>query len=128
IDALHLGLVLLVDLQLTTRVGGDANGLQVEPIRVAGAAIRPEYDIALDALTRLQVGNDVIIVILEVVQLLVVAAAHAEVAQVVAKRIGDFIVEKGQQAAGRIDQFNLDAKTAKDGGIFTADHARADDG
>ena len=120
--------VLLIDLQLTTRVRQQPDSLQIQLIGIASAAVGPQDDVTLDAFTRFKMGHDMRVEIFQLLVFLAVPAPDTGITQVVTERIGNLPVEKGQQSVGRIDQFHLGAKASKNGGIFTSDHTRANDG
>jgi hypothetical protein len=57
-----------------------------------------------------------------------VADDDALFAQVVAERVGDLVVEEGQQPVAGVHQVHLDVQVAHDGGVLAADDAGAVDG
>ena len=58
----------------------------------------------------------------------VVAEQHALIAQVIAERIDDFVVEEFQQLVAGVDQIHLHAQVAQHRRVFAADDAGTVDG
>ena len=94
---------------------------------VAGAAIGPQQHVGLDPLAGLETHQRAVRQALHRFVFLVVADHHALIAQVVAERVGDLVVEEGQQLRARVHQVHLAAHVAEDAGVLAADHPRAVD-
>src|SRR5690606_10897156 len=90
----HRSAISSIHLQLPSGIRNQTDGFKVELVGVAGTSVRPQYDIALDALAGFEMGHSVGIKVLQFLILLIVTAAHTHVTQVIAERIGDFIIEK----------------------------------
>ncbi|MNM94455.1 hypothetical protein D3C81_1068590 [compost metagenome] len=122
IDVGNRGAVVLVHLDLPTAVDLDADVLQAQAIGVAGAAVTPQQRIRLDLLARLQVQDHAVFQAFDAVVFLVVTDQHVVVAQVIAQRIGNLVVEEAEQLVAGIDQVYQHAEAAEDRRIFAADH------
>jgi hypothetical protein len=66
-------------------------------VGIAGAAVGPQQDVGLDLLAAFERQDDAVGLALDRSYFLVVADQRALLAQVVAERVGDFVVEELEQ-------------------------------
>ncbi|EAU65622.1 hypothetical protein STIAU_6500 [Stigmatella aurantiaca DW4/3-1] len=124
VDVGHDGLVRVVHLHVAARVGLDAQLVEPHVVGVAGAPVGPQEDLRLEPLAALEVQHHPVVGGLHALHLLLVADEHALFAQVVGERIGDLIVQEGQEPVARVDQIHLHPEHAEHGRVLAADDAR----
>ena len=127
IHVVQLGAVLIIDGQLTAAVGLQADILETKAVGVAGTTVGPQEGVSTQLLAGLEVHDHAGLVALDAIVFLVVTHQHAVVAQVVGQRVGNLVIQEGQQTITRIDQVDLDAKAGEDRGVLGADDTGAVD-
>ena len=85
---------MLIDCQLTPAVGFESNLVEPQTRRIATAAIAPEKRIGTYLLTGLQFDGDTMRIAGDRFVVFVMANFYSVITQVIAQRIGDFIIKE----------------------------------
>src|SRR5690606_1692078 len=128
IDIGDLGAIMLVHRQLTPTIGFQPDVLQAQAVGVAGTPVAPQQRIGLDLLAGLEIQHyAAVLEPLDLLVLFVVADQRHVVAQVIAQRVGNLVIQETQQPITVVNQVDLDSQSTEDRRILATDHPGAID-
>ena len=103
------GLIVLVDVDLAAVIGLDADRFHAQVLGIAGAAVGPQQDVGLDLLAALQLQRSPRCRRPSTRSYSSLCRSSTPLlAEVVAERVDDLLVQERQQLVARVDQIDLE--------------------
>ena len=119
-------LEILVDLDLTARIRGDAKLVEPERLDIAAAARRDKDDVNLETRIGLKLDFKKVVWLDRPFGIVEKDLDSARL-HLLCERVDDLRVERRNQPIALFDQRHLDSQSGKHAGVFAADHAAAHD-